>query len=90
MDTKSDLCIGSRANNLANPVIIPNIGGIFENEIIWLDENILDSPYNFISWVSFQRGLFWVNASFIVTLLFLVTFGILQKKQLSIMVIKII
>ena len=53
MDTKSDLGIGSGANNLTNPVIIPNIGWIFENEIVWLDENILDSPNDFICWVGF-------------------------------------
>ena len=43
--TESYLCKCARANDLAYSVIVPDIGRIFKDEVVWLDEYVLDSSY---------------------------------------------
>lgn len=63
MDTKPYLCIGTRADNLSNPVVIPNIGRILKNEVIWLYENILYPPDQFVIRIHLLDFLKWVNTA---------------------------
>ena len=46
MDTKPDLSISSRANNLPNPVIAPDLAFIYilKDKVVGLNEDVFNSP----------------------------------------------
>jgi len=48
MNAQSNLSIGAASDDLSYPVVVPDLSRVLEYEIIWLDENVLNSFNNLV------------------------------------------